>query len=164
LETLLEAAQLAAKVAEVRIVGDGNQATKIRELSATMRNVEVSGLVPNEDYPDLLAWANVDVVLQRRIGAGANLPSKIGSYLASGKPILAAVGPGTETARMLERSGGAILVPPESPGDLAAAMERLDSDPQLCENLGRSGREFAERSLSKTRLLPAFEAAVLRHP
>jgi colanic acid biosynthesis glycosyl transferase WcaI len=161
LETLLEAAHLAEGVAEVRIAGDGNQATRIRKLSAIIGNVEVSGLVPNEEFPDLLASANVDVVLQRRIGAGANLPSKIGTYLASGKPILAAVGPGTEAARVLERSGGAILVPPESPEDLAAAMERLHGDPQLQDALGRSGREFAERSLSRTRLLPEFEAAVL---
>jgi colanic acid biosynthesis glycosyl transferase WcaI len=161
LETLLEAAKLAEDAAEVRIVGDGNQAEMIRRLSAAIDNVEVTGLVPNKEFPDLLASADVDVLLQRRIGAGANLPSKLGTYLASGKPILAAVDPGTEAARVLERSRGAILVPPESPGDLAAAMERLDSDPELRENLGRSGREFAEQSLSKTRLLPEFESAVL---
>ena len=83
------------------------------------------------------------------------------AYLASGKPILAAIDPRTEAARVLERSGGAILVPPESPGDLAVAMERLHDHPELRHALGRSGREFAERSLSKTRLLPEFEAAVL---
>ena len=161
LETLLEAARLVHDIAEVRVVGDGNQATAIRRLSAAIDNVEVTGLVPNEEFPDLLASADVNMVVQRRIGAGANLPSKIGPYLASGRPILAAIDPSTEAARVLERSGGAIIVPPESPGDLAAVMERLHGDPQLRENLGRFGRKYAERSLSKTRLLPEFEAVVL---
>jgi colanic acid biosynthesis glycosyl transferase WcaI len=161
LETLLEAAKLVHDIAEVRVVGDGNQAAAIRRLSAAIDNVEVTDLVPNEEFPDLLASADVNMVVQRRIGAGANLPSKIGPYLASGRPILAAIDPSTEAARVLERSGGAIIVPPESPGDLAAVMERLHGDPQLRENLGRFGREYAEQSLSKTRLLPEFEAVVL---
>jgi colanic acid biosynthesis glycosyl transferase WcaI len=161
LETLLEAARLASEHTDVMVVGDGNQTAEIGRRCAAIDNVEFSHLVPREEFPDLLASADVDVVLQKRIGAGANLPSKIATYLASGKPILAAIDPRTEAARVLERSGGAILVPPESPGDLAVAMERLHNEPELRFTLGRSGREFAERSLSKTRLLPEFEAAVL---
>lgn len=160
LETLLQAARLVQDVIDVKIVGDGNQAAEIRRLSAAIDNVEITGLVSNEVFPDLLASADVDLVIQKRVGAGANMPSKVATYLASGKPILAAIDPNTEAARMLKRSGAAILVPPESPGDLAAAMKRL-RDPQLRESLGRSGREFAERSLSKARLLPEFETAVL---
>lgn len=161
LETLLEAARLASDHTDVMVVGGGNQTAEIGRRCAAIDNVEFSSLVPREEFPDLLASADVDVVLQKRIGAGANLPSKIATYLASGKPILAAIDPRTEAARVLERSGGAILVPPESPGDLAVAMERLHDHPELRHALGRSGREFAERSLSKTRLLPEFEAAVL---
>ena len=164
LETLLAATRIVGDVAEVRVVGDGNQAAHIRELAEHVPNVEVGAPVPKEEFPGLLATADVDVVLQRRLGAGANFPSKIATYLASGRPVLAAIEPTTAAARMLTRSGGALLVPPEAPEELAAAMQRLHEDAELRYRLGRCGRLFAESALSKAHLLPKFEAAVLAAP
>ena len=102
--------------------------------------------------------ADVHIVLQRGVAAGANLPSKIAPYLASGRPIVASIDPTTPAARLLEESGAAILVPPESPDALARAMQRLAADRGLRETLGASGRRFAEERLSKNVALTALNS------
>ena len=58
-------------------------------------------------------------------------------------------------------SGGAVLVPPEDPRSLAAAMAALRDDPARRAELGERGRAFAERRLSSEVLLPQLEAAIL---
>ena len=103
----------------------------------------------------------MQLVLQRRVAAGANLPSKIATYLASGRPVLAAIDPSTPAAALLRESGGAVLVPPEDPRSLAAAMAALRDDPARRAELGERGRAFAERRLSSEVLLPQLEAAIL---
>jgi colanic acid biosynthesis glycosyl transferase WcaI len=100
--------------------------------------------------------------VQRRISAGANLPSKIASYLASGSPIVASLGLDTPAAELLQESSGALLVAPEDPNALADAMRRLRDDVVLADELGRRGRKFAEQQLSKEHVLPQLEQAILQ--
>jgi colanic acid biosynthesis glycosyl transferase WcaI len=117
--------------------------------------------VEREELPELLASADVQLVVQRRVSAGANLPSKIATYLASGRPILAAIDADTPAASLLRESGGAVLVPPEDPSALAAAMAALRDDPDLRAELGRRGRRFAEKQLAHDIVLPRLETAIL---
>src|SRR5439155_2871143 len=127
-ETLVEAARLAGPEVEVEIVGDGNAATHVRSLAGEVENVTVRRPVSRSQFPDLLASAHVDLVLQRRVSAGANFPSKIASYLASGRPIIASIDAETPAARMLEARHAALVVSPEEPAGLASPMTRLHTD------------------------------------
>ena len=54
----------------------------------------------------------------------AVLPSKVFEYLASGRPILAAVPPG-DCREILERCGGAAIADPRDPATIAAQLGRL---------------------------------------
>lgn len=156
LETLVEASQLRGGF-DVNIVGDGNAARVVKELAARLANVTVRPPVTREEFPNLLAAHDVHLVIQRRAAAGANLPSKIASYLASGRPIVASLEENTPAAQLLRDSGGAIIVEPESPSALADAMEHLRSDPALRSELGRNGRAFAEAHLDKGAAMARLE-------
>ena len=158
LDTAIEAARDVDDI-ELQLVGAGNAATDVRATSDGI--AIVSPPVPRHQLPALLASADVQLVLQRRVAAGANLPSKIATYLASGRPVLAAIDPSTPAAALLRESGGAVLVPPEDPRSLAAAMAALRDDPARRAELGERGRAFAERRLSSEVLLPQLEAAIL---
>jgi colanic acid biosynthesis glycosyl transferase WcaI len=160
-ETLVDAARLAGDGVEVRIVGDGNASARVRELSEGLPNVAVCEPVAEGQFPQLLAAADVHVVLQRRAVAGANLPSKIGPYLASGRPVVASLDLDTPAAELLRDSGGALLVPPEDPVRLADAMQELGRRPELRRQLADSGRSFAVEHLDRRVSLPRFEAAVV---
>lgn len=155
-ETLFDAARRAG--VELEVVGEGNAAESVRRAAGD--GVSVRGPVARADYPLLLASADVHVVVQRRAAAGANLPSKIASYLASGRPIVASIGAQTPAAELLRASGGALLVEPEQPEALAEAMRMLAGNAELRSELGRRGRAFAEAELSKEQALVRLEAAI----
>lgn len=160
-ETLLDAARISGEGVAVDIVGAGNAAHEVARLAAPLANVSVMPPVPREDFPRLLASHDVHVVLQRRISAGANLPSKIATYLASGRPVVASIDLDTPAAELLRESGGALLVEPESPAALADAMRRLREQPDLRAELGRRSRAFAEARFDKEAALVQLETAVL---
>jgi colanic acid biosynthesis glycosyl transferase WcaI len=161
LETLIEAARRAGPTCEVRLVGDGNAAAAVREIASRVEEVSTEPPVPRDSYPRLLESADVHVVIQRRVSAGANLPSKIATALASGRPVIASIDPGTPAAHLLAESGAAVLVEPESPALLAEEMRRLASDVELRRELGQRARTFAEERLSKRAALTEFEHLVL---
>src|SRR5204862_2695222 len=127
--------------------GAGNASAEVRRWATGVPSVVVRDPVERSAFPDLLASASAHVVVQRRVGAGANLPSKIATYMASGRPIVAAIDLSTPAAELLRESGGAILVEPESPAQLAAAMTALARDPERQAELGRSARSYAEAHL-----------------
>lgn len=160
-ETLIRAARLARDTFELEIVGAGNAAVDVRRLAASAPNVSVREPVESAAYPELLASADVHVVIQRRISAGANLPSKIATSLASGRPIVGSIDLQTPAADLLRKSGAAILVEPESPAALADAMCQLAADPDRRAAMGRRGRVFAEGHLAKEPALRTLEAAII---
>jgi colanic acid biosynthesis glycosyl transferase WcaI len=160
-ETLVEAGARAGDGIEIEIVGEGNAGGHLRSLAATSERVTVQGPVAREAFPQLLASADAHVVLQRGISAGANLPSKIASYLASGRPIVASIDLRSAAAEMLRASGGALLVQPDSPEALAGAMRTLSDRPDVRAALAESGRRYAVEQLAKGRTLARLEQELI---
>lgn len=160
-ETLVDAARELDGEVEIAIVGDGNAAEQVRALAADEPNIRVRPPVPKADYPALLASADCHLVLQRRIASDANFPSKIASYLASGRPIIASMSHESPAAETLRASGAALLVPAEEPVQLAEAMERVHRDRDLRAELGRRGREFALETFEREQALLRLEEAIV---
>ena len=72
------------------------------------------------------------------------MPSKLYSILAAARPVLAAVDEGTEVARIVERAGAGVAVPPDDPGAFTAALVDLLADPARLVARGLAGRRFVE--------------------
>jgi len=85
-----------------------------------------------------------DILVSPRLG-GDNLPSKIFDYLSAGKPIVA-----TDCAahRSILDESRALLVPPH-PGPLADALLSLVVHARLRDELGKAGRAYARKHLSR---------------
>lgn len=156
-ETVIEAMRLLPNEIELELVGEGNGSEHVRRLVEGMPRIRVRPPVSQGEFPELLASAHIQLVLQRRVGAGANLPSKIGSYLASGRPIVASIDPTTPAAALLDESGGALIVPPEDPAALAHALVRLHADRKLRDDLAQRGRAFAVGVLGRDATLLRLE-------
>jgi len=149
LEHVLAAAELLADHRDIKFVfvGDGAGREQLVAAAETCRlaNVQFLPFQPRSRLPEVLATANISLVVLRRGIGLASIPSKMFSILASGRPILASVDEDCETRALLEQSKAGLCIPPEDPAKLANTLLTLKQDPGLCERLGLNGRAWAEQ-------------------
>lgn len=151
LGVLLEAAVRLSAQPGLRfaIVGDGLAANELRRRAQDLgvTNVAFHPLVPQSELADLLAAADVHLVIQRRAAADLVLPSKLANIAAAGKPSIVTADAATDLYRITRSARLGLVCPPEDPASLAAAIQRLAASPPLRRELGTNARSFAERSL-----------------
>jgi glycosyltransferase involved in cell wall biosynthesis len=86
------------------------------------------------------------LLINERLGvAEMSLPSKLSSYCAAGRPIVAAVDPSGATATMLRATGAGVLIPPGDAHALNSASLDLLGDPAALTECCASGKAFAVR-------------------
>lgn len=165
LEQVVQAAALAGRRgAAIRfvLVGDGNQRERIATLGAGLRALEIRPLVPEDELADLLAAADVLLISERASLVDMSLPSKLTTYLAAGRPVVAAIHPDGATAQEIQRSGGGILAPIDDPAGLLDVLEKLAADSVGAERLARAGRTFAHTELDEDAALARYRVFVDR--
>lgn len=165
LEQVLEAARLAQRRApKLRfvLVGDGSQRGSLERGASGLPNVDFLPFQPENDFPDLLAAADVLLLSERPSVADMSLPSKLTSYLMSGRPVVAAVAPGGASAGVIRASRAGVVVEAGQPEGILSAIEDLQARPSEASELGKAGRAYADRELSAERSLAAIEELVLQ--
>ena len=120
-----------------------------------LSNVIWRGLVPSEQLNELLNTADIHLLPQRGGASDLVMPSKLTGMLAGGRPVVATAVPGTQIADIVGNLG--IVVLPEDPAALAAAIEQLANDQTLREQLGVAARAYAVENLSGNVILSRFE-------
>ena len=95
---------------------------------------------------------------QRASVLDMSVPSKLTSYFVSGRPVVASVADEGGTAQEVRRSGAGVLVAPEDPGALLAAVRKLVDGPAEADALGARGPEYVARHLSREAGLARFDA------
>ena len=162
LETVIEAAKRLRHIPDIAfaIVGDSNGREQLQQhVSACgADNVLLLPFVRREDLPDMLAAADVGLVVQKRNVISFNMPSKIQVILASGRAIVASVPLGGTAAKAVQKSGGGIVVPPEDPDALAAAILDLYKHPDKVEKLGHQSRQHAIKQYALDQVLNQYES------
>lgn len=105
-----------------------------------------TGMVPHAEMPTYLAACDVLVSPHGRQADGGEFfgsPTKLYEYMAAGRPIVASrIG---QIAEVLEDEVTALLIEPDDPHALAAAIVRLVDDACLRARLGSGARRAAEQ-------------------
>ncbi|QNE74232.1 glycosyltransferase [Streptomyces finlayi] len=157
LEVLLDTARLAPDV-RVVLMGDGNQRETLRALAGTLPNIDFLPPAGAQEFTDVLAAADVLAVTQRASVLDMSVPSKLTSYFVSGRPVVASVAEEGGTADEVRRSGAGVLVAPEDPAALLAAVRKLTEDATAAEVLGAQGPRYVAHHLGREAGLARFDA------
>jgi glycosyltransferase involved in cell wall biosynthesis len=153
LGNVVETARALTARPDVRFVlcGDGNQRADLQQQAQGLRNVEFLDPVSDRRYPDVLRAADVLLVNERPSVRDMALPSKLTSYFAAGRAVLAAVNADGACADEIERTHGAArIVEPGSPAALAKAIEDLATDPEAAAAMAAAGARYADDHLGRS--------------
>lgn len=161
LDVVLATAERLADLPDVQfvIIGDGVDRERLeREAKQrNLRNVRFLGKRPPEQMAGYLAWADALFIHLRKDPVyEITIPSKTYSYLATGRPVLAAVS--GDVAELIRKHGAGLVCPEEDPEALAANVRRLYAMPnEAREALGRAGREAFLNHYTRPVLVSHYE-------
>lgn len=158
LEVVLEAARR-TRGADILYVlaGEGAEKESLMKqaAAAAITNVRFVANQPKSVMPDLLNLSYATIVPLKRLDLFKSaLPSKMFESMASAKPIVASVW--GEAADLVERARCGIVVAPEDPAALHAAVEKLAADPGLARELGENGRRYVAEHFDRTVIAERF--------
>lgn len=138
--------------------GGGSARLELMQQAADLPNVRFGLYQPKERLAEVLATGDLHLVPLKTGLARVSVPSKTYSILAAGRPVLAAIDPGTEVPRILERSGAGVAVPPDNARAFVDALQELLGDPAGLAARGAAGRTWVESWASPAAVAAAYEA------
>jgi colanic acid biosynthesis glycosyl transferase WcaI len=143
------------------LVGDGAVSGSIKRRVAEMElhNVRFLPLLDTVDFRGLLSASDICLLTQRKSVSEIAFPSKIVTYLAAGRPVLASVNSHCEIAEIIWESGVGRVVEPEDPEALVTAIRELRG-----ANLrlyGENAQKYATRRWSSARVLGHLERSLV---
>ena len=150
--------QSSPEVVFLMVGGGALREELLREVqSQAFTNVRIVPFEPRSRLSEVLATADVSVVLLRKGMAGLSVPSKIYSILASGRPILACTEETSDIARLVREAEAGFVVPPGEPEAFARAVKELLQNPALRQKFGANARNFAEEQDFKKQSMQDYE-------
>lgn len=161
-ETILSAAEVLKSYEDIKwvIIGEGRLSEWVQREVATRklhRTVYLLGRFPLEKMPLFFRMSDVMLVTLKRMPIFAlTIPSKIQSYLACGRPIIAALD--GEGSKIVDDAGAGFTCPAETPTALAQAVIKMYEMPKdEREKMGMSGRMYYEANFDRDVLLDKLD-------
>ncbi len=139
------------------IAGDGSQLGICRELARRQKLDRVILHTPweEEETSTVLRMADVLLLPTRGMQSLYSIPSKLITYLLSGRAVIAAVLPESDTARAILASGAGWIVTPDSVNSMVEAIVAASKQSSEClRQRGSAGREYALKNLTHESNLP----------
>lgn len=166
LDELIVGAARAMRGDPVRFLVIGNGVGR-EQLDRTLAREDLPNVVllpfqPADAVNDVYGTSDVCLAPLRRGFARYTAPSKVYTIMACGRPAIVSAEEGTDTARLVEESGGGLRVAPESVDELVTAVRRLSADPAARADMGRRAREWIVRYYSRDAILTRYDELIRR--
>lgn len=161
---LLELAKAFADDPDVRVVviseGPGRKWLEEKKAEQSINNLVLLDFQPFDQLPDVLGSAEVVVaILEKEAGALA-VPSKVMTYMCTGRPMLLAVPGANLSARAVKSNGTGLTSEPDDLSEFLANAKRLRQDESLRKQQGANARKYAEEKFDIRKITDAFEGVL----
>ena len=115
------------------------------------------GGVDDDRLEEELQAATIAFVSQQYEGAEFNIPSKIMNFMAYGLPVLAAVNPGGEVARIVERADAGWVVDSSDPDSFPRKLAEILRAPAQIAARGRAAYQYAQHHFTQAGFAERFD-------
>lgn len=136
---------------ELRIYGGGNQKEVCQNIVKELQMNNVSfDFVSRAEIPHVQASADVLLLALPKGNGGLCLPSKLTSYMLSGKPVIASIDKDSATNRIIEEEHCGYVVEPDNEVAMADAFKRFATlKVEERESMGKNSCNYALKHLTK---------------
>jgi glycosyltransferase involved in cell wall biosynthesis len=147
---------------KIALVGDGTERAKIEQAVSVKKlgNLRLLPLQSTADFPKVLSAADGLLVNQAPLVMDSVLPSKLLTYMAAERPVLAAVHPDSTTADLVRRASCGVVAPAGQPAALAAAirsMADMSKDGLARNEMGVRGRRYVTEHFERKAVLRQWD-------
>jgi len=153
LETLLDAAsQLPQQHPDVLflLLGEGAEKQRIQALahSRGLKNVQFLDQQPREKVPAFISASDACLVLLKKSDVFKTvIPTKMLEFMSCARPVI--LGVDGQARQIVEEATAGIVIEPENPDALVAAIQQLHANRELGRSMGQKGREYIVKNLSR---------------
>lgn len=147
------------------IVGDGASKKRLVKYVKyrNINNIVFLPLQPSKDLGALLTMADIHLVIQDKNISDYVLPSKLTNILSAGGVSIISANAETQLAQLVKKHKLGYLIKPDSESELYAAINHLLTNKIQCNTISTNARKYAEKYLSKDKILSDFEKYILNN-
>lgn len=142
--------------------GVGRQALEEGQRKQNLSNLLLLPLQPFEIFPQVLASADILLVLLENDAGIFSVPSKVWSGYCAARPTLLAAPPGNLAARLTRDIGAGLAVRPDDFDGAVFAILDLARDAEKRKSMGQNARRFAEEHFPAHKVAARFEKVIKR--
>lgn len=153
------AAKLARTTAVVVVVseGPGRQQLERRARELALENLVLLDYQPRHDLDRMLASADVLVAILEPGAGNFSVPSKVFSYLAAGRPVVASIPLDNQACTVIRSANAGICVAPGDDDSFVTAVVDMLADRGHRANLGANARAYAIEHFAIEPIAERFE-------
>ena len=144
------------------VVSQGQGREWLQRRAGELATLTLLDYQPYEQLPDMLATADVLVVVLEGDASRYSVPSKVLNYFCAGRPVLGLLPTDNAVAHMIESAQAGRVVDPADRDGAATALKGLLADAQQRQKMGAAAREYAETTFDVQRIGDTFEAVLTR--
>jgi glycosyltransferase involved in cell wall biosynthesis len=160
---LLDACRARGLAAHLVVVSEGVGADDLRAASSGRSDVTLLGYQPAEQLSEMVGSADAVVALLEPDAAQFSVPSKVLTYLAAGRPIIALIPPSNPAAIDVDSIGGFVGEPTSAGAREAAVwLHTVTADPAGLRRIGANARQLAVSRFDVARIADQFEVILAR--
>lgn len=130
--------------ARVVIISEGQGRDWLEQAGHVVKNLTLLDYQPYDVLPEVLGTADLLVTILEADAGQYSVPSKVLSYLCSGRAILGIMPSDNAAADILEGSGAGVVLAPDDFDGTAERATALLGDAAIRAEMGRVGRMYAE--------------------
>lgn len=145
---------------ELRLYGGGNRKEQCVQLAKSLgQNNIIFDQVSRDMVPAIQNEADVLVLALPKGNGGLCLPSKLTSYMLSGKPVLASIDKNSASVRYINEAKSGITVEPDDKETLKEGFIKFGMmNTAELEKMGENSKMFADANLTRKANLPKLVA------
>lgn len=155
---LAELARTAPTGSRMVVVSEGRGREWLESEAGDVPGLLLLDYQPYEQLPDMLASADVLLVVLESNASRYSVPSKVLNYFCAGRPVLALLPRDNAVAHMVETAEAGLVVGPGDTEAACAALRTLLSSTASRHLMGAAGRRYAERTFDVERVGERFES------